>query len=166
MDARRLSGRAVTRLAALAVAALAASGATCEDGGTGPDAELIAELSAARARWEAQGYTDYTLTLRHDCFCGETHRGPVVVSVRSDQIVTRVYQSTGEPVPTDPARFFPDVEGLFAFIAQSLTQHPAQIRAEFHPELGYPTEIFVDFSANIADEERGYLILGLDPLRS
>jgi hypothetical protein len=165
MDARRLPGRAVTRLAVLVAAALAAFGATCEDGGTGPDAELIAELATARDRWEAQGYTDYALTLRHDCFCGETHRGPVVVNVRSDQIVARVYQATGEPVPQDPARFFPDVEGLFAFIAQSLSQHPAQIRAEFHPELGYPTEIFVDFAANIADEERGYRVLALDPLR-
>ena len=42
----------------------------------------------------------------------------------------------------------------------------ASIRAEFHPELGYPTQVFVDYHENTADEERGYRVLALEPLRA
>jgi uncharacterized protein DUF6174 len=156
----------VARLRSVGLAAaLLVLAATCEDAGSGPDALLLAELETARARWEERGYTDYALTLQRDCFCGETFRGPVVVQVRFEEVVARVYVSTGQPVPEEAASWFPDVEGLFDFLDDALHRDPHEIRVEYHPELGYPTEFFVDFSDNIADEEQGYRVLGLEPTR-
>ena len=154
----------MSRLWILTALVLGAIGATCKGGGTGPGDDLRAELEAARERWEDRGFTDYALTLQRDCFCPETHRGPVVVNVRSRQVQTRIYQATGEPVPSEPAQFFPDVDGLFAFLEDAIDRDAYQIRAEFHPELGYPTQIFVDFESLMADEEQGYQTLSLEPL--
>lgn len=134
------------------------------DEATGPGAELRDQLEAARERWAAQGYDEYALELQRDCFCGETHRGPVIVRVRFHEIVERVYQASGQPVPPDVAAFFPDVEGLFAFLEDALDRDPAQARAEFHPVYGYPTTIWIDYQANVADEEQGFTTISVSPL--
>jgi len=135
-------------------------GYDCDDA-TGPHADLREELEAARARWNSQGYDDYTMELQRDCFCGPDHRGPVLVTVRSGAVVERVYKESGQPVPGDIAPIFPDVEGLFDFLEDALDQDPAEARAEFHAELGYPTSMWIDFATNIADEEQGYTTLSL-----
>lgn len=145
---------------ALGCALLALVG-TCDD-----DGELRGRLENARERWREQGYSDYRLTLTHDCFCGFEGRGPVVVVVRFGEVVSRTYQETGEPVAEDFAPFFPDVEGLFEFVEDAIERDAVSIRAEFHPELGYPTIVAVDYAVNIADEERGYHVLAIEPLRA
>jgi hypothetical protein len=87
----------------------------------------------------------------------------VIIRVRGGQVVEREYETSDEPVPAEPAPFFPDVEGLFAFLEDALDQDPAQARAEFHPEYGYPVTMWVDFATNVADEEQGYTTLSLAP---
>ena len=154
---------AATRCAALLFAALLSLGTDCDE----EEHDDVREaLEDARLRWRAGGFPDYSLTLTHDCFCGVEGRGPVVVIVRFGEVVSRTYEGTGAPVPEDRARFFPDVEGLFDFIEDALDQDPASIRAEFHPSLGYPTLVFVDFRENVADEERGYRVTAISPLRA
>ncbi len=145
-------------LAALALA-LALVAMDCDEA-TGPIAQ---DLEEARARWEAEGFDDYDLTLQRDCFCPEEYRGPVIVRVRDGEITARVYQSSGQPVLSEAAALFFDVDGLFAFLADALAQDPAQVRAEFHPEYGYPTTMWIDFHANMADEEQGYTTISLSP---
>ncbi len=154
--------RAGTTLALGFASVLCIAASDCEDS-TGPNAALRQDLDAARARWQAQGYVDYELTLQRDCFCGEDYRGPVVVSVRGGQVVGRTYQESGEPVSAEIAPYFPDVLGLFGFLEESLDENPAEARAEFHSELGYPTNVWIDFRANVADEEQGFTTLSLEP---
>jgi hypothetical protein len=149
------------RLALIAMAALATMAQDCDDL-SAPERQLLRDLDDAREQWADHGFSDYALTLRHDCFCGEEARGPVVVQVRFGEVAGRVYQESGQPVSGDYARFFPDVEGLFDFIESAIDQDAAEIRVEFHPELGYPTQIAVDFIENAADEERGYFVLAIE----
>ena len=147
------------RTPAIAVAALLTLGFDCDEKNGRED------LAAARERWSEQGYSDYALTLQHDCFCGQEARGPVVVQKRFGEI-TRSYVESGEPVPSDFERFFPDVEGLFEFIEEAVEQDAASIHVEFHPELGYPIAVSVDYSESAIDEESGYRVLALEPLRT
>jgi hypothetical protein len=149
------------RHAAIAAAAFLALGFDCDD-----ESGLRRQVEAARERWAEEGYTDYALTLRHDCFCGSETRGPTIIQKRFGEIQARFYVEGGGPVPADLARFFPDMNGLFDFIEEAIERDAASIRAEFHPELGYPTQVFVDYHENTADEERGYRVLALEPLRA
>ena len=65
---------------------------------------------------------------------------------------------TGE-VP-DPERFGP-VGELFEFLQNAIGRDAARIDATFHPELGYPVEVFVDFDELLADEELGFTVRSL-----
>lgn len=124
-----------------------------------------ADFAEARARWEARGPVDYDLVLEQLCFCGPEGRGPVRVEVRDGAVASRTYVETGEPVREELEPFFPDVDGLFAFLAEAFERGPHSIEVEYDPDLGFPTRSFVDFEENVADEERGYRVLELEIVR-
>lgn len=142
----------------LALAALCLAATCGEDESQGERAAL----ERARSRWEAGSVADYRLTLSHDCFCAPEARGPVVVRVERGAVTSRTYRDTGLPVGAEHERLFPDVDGLFAFIEEALDQEPSMFRARYDPATGHPLEVWVDYSAGIADEERGYTVQALE----
>lgn len=141
------------------VLALAATSCDDEDGG------LPGDLVEARARWEARGPADYDLVLERVCFCGSEGRGPVRVEVRGGEVVSRRYVETGEPVAQPFEALFRDVDTLFEFLADAFRDGAHTVEVEFDPELGFPTRSFVDFRAEVADEEEGHRVIGLEIVR-
>ncbi len=81
-----------------------------------------------------------------------------VVDGRVTQVSFAEAGFTGE-VP-DPGRFGP-VGELFEFLQDAIGRDAVRIDATFHPELGYPVEVFVDFDERLADEERGFMVRSL-----
>lgn len=119
-------------------------------------------LDEARALWSAQGMDDYRFTLVRNCFC--LIRGPVVVEVRNGEVVSIVDAQTGEPEQDNVAltEVFGEVatiQALFDVVAEA--EGAATRDVTYHPELGYPTYIYIDESEMIADEEIGYEVLDL-----
>lgn len=145
----------MTRLAALALL-LVASGCSVLGAGRAGDPAL----AAARARWAASGPDAYTMTQSRSCFCPRDVTGPFEVTVR-DGAVTSVTLD-GAPVPTDRAV---TVDALFDLIAEAHARSAAEVRVSYHPSLGYPTEIWIDYDRQMADEEAGYAVTALAPAR-
>jgi hypothetical protein len=116
----------------------------------GPDGgDATGDLARARQTWEASGVQDYELRLERYCYCGLV--GPVVVVVR-DGVRVQVVPEDTESEYFSPADF-PDVEGLFEVIDDALRRRAHRLTVVYHPTLGYPTDIDIDYQENVADEE-------------
>ncbi len=145
----------MTRLAAVALL-LSLSG--CSLLGAGRDDDSA--LADARARWAAHGPDAYTMTQSRSCFCPREVTGPFEVTVRDGEVASVALD--GASVPTDRAR---SVEALFDLIADAHARDAAEVRVSYDPALGYPTEVWIDYDRQMADEETGYTMSALAPAR-
>jgi hypothetical protein len=144
------------RLAALAslVAAISCSDAT----GPRPTRE-VADLTAARQRWQSQNLHTYAFILQRSCFCVNVH--PLFVVVLSDTVAAVLDFETFEGV--DP-RLGETVDGLFTFIQNAIDRPAKLIRAEYDAVKGFPTTIDYDGAAQIADDEIFFRISDVHPI--
>lgn len=117
-------------------------------------------LEAARQRWSANGPASYQVTISRSCFCSPEMTGPVLVTVTSGTVASRAYTPGGQTVSASNAVLFPDVNGLFALIENAMGRRSARLEVQYHPTLGYPVEIYIDYSESAVDDEVGYRAAG------
>jgi uncharacterized protein DUF6174 len=141
-------------LTSLLAAALVSSG--CHDV-TGPGDRSA--LQANRQKWSQNGFSDYTFTLRMDCFCAIN--GPVRVLVIADSARQVTMESTGEVLN---ASWIPTIKKLFDFIDQEIARPAAVLQVTYDATLGYPTKIVADPIANAVDDEITYTVSNVSPL--
>ena len=119
---------------------------------------LERELEANRELWESEGPAAYVFDYGVVCYCPPQINRAVTITVDGEGVVSATYVDSGEPVdPFDPEDF-PTVDDLFDEIESALAQDPYSLRAEYDAQLGYPTNVFIDFEENIADEEWGFVV--------
>ncbi len=132
--------------------------ASCADLGTAPDHGLLADhsnITDPMLRWQAYGLTDYTVLQTRTCFCAYGGR-QFRITVRSGVIAGIVDPSTGSPLSSEEWGLFKAIDDLFTLIHSIDTAHVAVFRVSYDPRYGYPVMMYVDPSAQIADEEYGY----------
>lgn len=99
-------------------------------------ATITDELREAQDRWETAGLSTYHYVFLDDCGeCGES--APRQVVVWDDELVA--------PDPTGPS-----MKDAFAMIESAIAED-RQVDITFHPELGFPTEIWIDRQARAYD---------------
>jgi hypothetical protein len=84
----------------------------------------------------------------------------VRVRVQGSEVVERTYVDTGGAVAPQLEDAFPDVEGLFDVVRSALLAGAFEVRVEYHPELGAPVDLWIDYQENVADEELGIRVVG------
>jgi len=119
--------------------------------------ELIRESNKQERVWSEQNITNYSYTLRVNCYCVIERNGPHLIKVTNNKIVS----VNGQPYNPELTGILPTVNELFDIIQTKLTQKPFQQSLEYHPVLGYPTSVYFDMDERIADEEVGYIIENL-----
>lgn len=103
---------------------------------TEPAPDLDDELGAARAKWAAAGLDSYRYEFLDDCGeCDQQPPGEIVVW-------------DGDVL--DPIRRAPSVEDAFAVIDSSLAAGQS-VEVTYHPELGYPTDLWIDRESRAFD---------------
>ena len=125
-----------------------------------PDS-TTAQLLRAQSRWARNGFPNYTYRAAWTCFCLREYVALVDVNVVDGRVTNVSFAEpgfTGE-VPS-PERFGP-VGELFQFVQDAIERGSARIDAKFHPELGYPVKVFVDFDERLANEEMGFTVRSL-----
>lgn len=115
-------------------------------------------LEAARARWRRAAMTSYEYELILGCYCGGGGV-PVVLTVREGAVAGVRPVDPTHPRPGE-SWFRPDdfhtVDELFEILERALREDAVAYRADYHPELGYPTSASIDFERNVIDEEMGW----------
>jgi hypothetical protein len=113
------------------------------------------ELAEARQLWNAQGVDDYRMTVRRQ---GGMIVGAVVVEVR-DGVPVSVQPTAEFPeMPTELFRYFDTVDELFTIVERALDDNAHVLNARFDAVLGLPRNVYVDPSANVIDEEHGFVV--------
>lgn len=132
--------------------------------------ESLEELESRRqdnlAKWQAAAIDHYEVLYDGLCFCFP--QPDATILVRDGEIVSVRNPNTGEEIenpPLDQPFGFNSVEGVFNIIADAITRHATTIDVEYHAELGYPTQVYIDYVYEIADEEVGMRLTDLRPLR-
>ncbi len=109
--------------------------------------------------WQEVGPANYRYTFQRLCFCVDIR--PVEIEVRAGAIVSVTVIETGEELDTSVFDWFETVDGLFDMVLDAIDRKAERLEVTYHPTLGYPTDIDVDYSFNIADEEQRILASGL-----
>jgi len=117
-------------------------------------------LDAARALWAAEGGDDYEMTFNWQCFCIVDFVQRVDLEVRSNAISGGTVTDDGTALPTDRLPDYQTISELFDFIQDAIDRDAAEIRISY-AAAGYPDEVWIDYSEQIADEERGFFIHSL-----
>jgi len=151
----------ITTVLAAALAAIALTGAGAAGAGAGAlsppapgrpdpqiaDGTLQRRLDTAGTRWKAAHLRSYRYEIQVSCFCAPRN-AHVVYVVRNG--VPRVPAKGEKSVATVPR--------LFRTIQAAIDDGVANLDATYGPR-GVPKSIYIDSSAQIADEEVGYTIV-------
>lgn len=126
---------------------------------TNPVTADNADLAAARDKWRAATPQAYTMTLRRSCFCMvPDDTGPFAVTVAGGDLAS--VRLAGAEVDDDRGM---TVEALFELIEEAYAEGAESVKAEYDPTLGYPTNVYIDYSTQLADEEIGYMVSDFVP---
>ncbi len=108
------------------------------------------ELETNIAKWNSQRTTHYRFALTVAGYAFNSAFMPITVEVQDDRVMT-AYDRLGRTVTPkiEGSGMYAygqpfTVPGLFAYVRSVVVQHPAILRVDYDPALGYPAEIYVD----------------------
>ncbi|WP_411908677.1 DUF6174 domain-containing protein [Nostoc sp. MS1] len=111
------------------------------------------QLYFNRNLWNKQNISNYRYTLSNSCFCIPEARGPVIIEVRNGQTTSITSVATGQPVNSEYFQNYNTIPKLFNLIQDAIARQASSLTVNYDTRRGYPTQINIDYSAQIADEE-------------
>ncbi|MGH7502598.1 MAG: DUF6174 domain-containing protein [Longimicrobiales bacterium] len=155
--------RGSTTSGAVLVATLLAS-TNCSVGDFDPREVVREQLDAARDRWSAAGYEDYSVIIKRAC--GNCQGGTEFARliVRNNARESATFFETGDTVPAEELPLYLTVLELFDVIDDALREGADEITVQYDALLAYPTAIFVDRVAETLNDEIAYTAHTVEPL--
>ena len=121
-----------------------------------------AALDQGLEMWSEAGIGSYTFELRYEQFNAAygAYRIRVV-----DGAPVEIQRTDGEPYDAAVVETLVPltVPAVFDLLDRTLADGPDAVTAGFHPQLGYPTDAYVDRIANGVDDELGLAIIAFTP---
>lgn len=134
--------------------------AACSAGGS--------DLSRNQNKWTDANITHYRMQLSIGCFCAFRDQMPLTVEVNDGQIVSLIAADGTQVLDTDPNYQFyaphATIDLLFAELESAVNDGAESITVTYDPTYGFPAEIAIDVSQQIADEEMYYSITSFEAL--
>jgi hypothetical protein len=106
-----------------------------------------------REKWLRQGMPAYTYRLKVGCFCTPDVTRPVRVTVENGVRTSIRPEVAGATVDEQSLSRYDTVEKVFAIIENAINSNAEVVRVTYDPQRGYPTEVYLDYSRQMADEE-------------
>lgn len=122
------------------------------------------QLTANQRLWNRQNISNYRYTLSRSCFCIAEARGPVIIEVRNGRTTSVTSVETGQPVNPEFFQKYDTVPRLFDLIRDAIKRKADSLDVKYNSTLGYPTQINIDYSFQIADEEEYLTIENLQQI--
>jgi len=132
---------------------LVAAAISCYAACSFADVEGLAE---ARTRWSLAAISQYEYGYNKYCDCHPETPPETFVSVDLNSVVDVRHKLVDSPriVPADPGNFYLywTIEDLFSLV-EAAADRDAIVRVQFHPSLGYPTSIYIDYNVELIGDE-------------
>lgn len=116
----------------------------------------------ARNMWERRKPDAVRYTVDRDCFCAPDYREPYVVVDRGGQrefAYAQFVQHGGSTEPPEPLT----IDDLFVLLEQAHAEADS-VTVSYDPDFGFPDNLRIDWSEQMADEEQGFYVRDLRPL--
>ena len=123
------------------------------------------QLQRNKQLWAKQKISNYRYTLRRSCFCLPKSSEPMKIEVRNGKATSIVVASDGKPVNREYFNNHDSVAKLFQVVEDAIAKKAHRLSVTYHPTLGYPTKIDIDYNKQMADEEIFLTIDNLQPLK-
>ena len=114
------------------------------------------DFNAALQQWKAAGIHDYSFTFYQSCFC--LGRQPTRITVRGDKVQSATNVRGGAAVKPEEVGRPLTLTDIFQQIADGYAKPADHITLTLNPDYGYPERVYIDYYANMADEELSYTI--------
>lgn len=132
---------------------------------------LTQELIDNKAKWESQNIEHYQIDQHISCFCGETSTIPVRMQVKEEDKNLLYYTPNSDwyrapkidramMVSSNDESIFKTVEEMFNYLETAITD-AYEVTVSYHPELGYPQNVYIDWDVSFADDEISFNIANL-----
>jgi len=117
-----------------------------------PENSSTAQLKRNKQLWAKQNISNYRFTLRQSCFCFSETTQPVNIEVRNGQVTSIVPASQGLSFNREDFTDHASIAKLFDVVEDAIAREAEDLSVTYHPTLGYPTKIGIDYEAFTADE--------------
>ena len=124
--------------------------------------DIQSRLDNNRKKWDSEMVSNYQFDFQWSCYCIVDFVAQVNITVRDNQIHSAAFVEGDVPIPHDIAiERYQAMDGLFDLLQSAIDANAHTISAKYHFDLGYPTEVWIDYEERTADEERGFSIHNL-----
>ena len=129
----------------------------------GPDdTQPATDHERAKQQWSELNVLTYSYEFQVTCYCPDDTTREVLIEVTNDEVTRVTYTDDGTDVTAVPMDWYPTIEGLFAEIDEAIANNADTIDVTYDDRYGYPTDIFIDHSAMMADEETDWTASNLE----
>ncbi len=118
-----------------------------------PENSSTAQLQRNKQLWAKQNISNYRFTLSRICFCLPETTRPVNIEVRNGQVTSIVPVSQGPSFNREDFTHHASIAKLFDVVEDAIAKEAEHLSVTYHPTLGYPTQISIDYDAWTADDE-------------
>jgi hypothetical protein len=151
----------MARLLATAVLLASTLVSGCLDNnGPNPGQQIF---EASLAQWNSDGPASYDMVLRRQTISINPDLR-VLITVRNGVVTSRFYFETDIPVAPADVEKFPDVPGLFDFVAEGMAGDPFLLATTYDELYGYPSEIQYDLTASSTSDNLIYTVVEFTPI--
>lgn len=113
-------------------------------------------LARNRALWSRVGPASYRYVYSPRCGeCAPSSQRPTWLTVQAGKVVDATYVDGGTPVLVGP-QVYATVDSLFALVQRAYDAHAAEVQVTYDASFGYPTDVWIDWRRDMADEEGGF----------
>jgi hypothetical protein len=156
------------RIIPFAALGIAATFATACDSSV-VDANDLAALNSAEARWNARPFADYSYEIRTSCFCPPEVLQWARVSIRGGTVVSVEAIDPDPAYPITHQLYWEPIDSLFAGLRAAMRDPSSDIYLEaiivtYDPQLGYPTFIEYRAKRNVQDGGSVHTVRNVVPL--
>jgi hypothetical protein len=146
----------------LAGALLALPSGCGSGGGTIPGPPT--NVQAARRLWTSRKPASYRYQLRLFMFAPPPVTTPVIVEVRNGVPVSVTPVTPGQSIDAATFSRYDTIEELLAVVEDAAARPADELNATFDSQSGYPKDVQIDYSRQMADEEIGFRVTDFEVL--
>ena len=119
------------------------------------------EFVANREKWDQLSRDPNVVveyTMQQSCFCPQDYTRPMDVTEQNGRIMGAIYADNGERVPDYVLDGLLSIDERFEQLQDAYENEAQQVDVTYDPEYGFPEEVFINQSDQLADEEVYYEI--------